>query len=107
MFKNLLNYILELYISIAFFYFKILLNHFWGCKPKLVLLFLSFVYEELVVQNLCREPHSSVTVRRIRKLKSCYYVIAIPQAGIPAPTLTVMQGFKAKKDSFVHLLQSF
>ena len=29
-----------------------------------------------------------------------------PQAGIPAPTLTVMQGFEANKDSFVHLLPS-
>ena len=28
------------------------------------------------------------------------------QAGIAAPTLTVMQGFEAKKDSFVHLLPS-
>ena len=35
-------------------------------------------YKELVVQNLRREPHSSVTVRRFRKLKSCFYVIAIP-----------------------------
>ena len=48
-------------------------------------------YEELVVQNLRREPHSSVTVCRFRKLISCCYVIAIPQAGIPAPALTVMQ----------------
>ena len=30
-------------------------------------------------------------------MKSCCHVIAIPQAGIAAPTLTVMQGFKAKK----------
>ena len=28
------------------------------------------------------------------------------QAGIPAPTLTVMQGFEAKKDSFVHFFPS-
>ena len=34
--------------------------------------------EELVVQNLRREPHSSVTVRRFCKLKSCCYVIVIP-----------------------------
>ena len=56
------------------------------------------------MQNLRREPHLSVTVRRFRKLKSCCYVIAIPQAGIPTLTLTVMQGFKAKKDSYVQLL---
>ena len=62
------------------------------------------MYEELVVQNLRREPHSSVMVRRFRKQRSCCHVIAIPQAGIAAPTLTVMQGFEAKKDSFVHLL---
>ena len=36
-------------------------------------------------------------VRRFRKRKSCCHVIAIPQAGIAAPTLTVMQGFEAKK----------
>ena len=36
--------------------------------------------EELVVQNLRREPHSSVTVRRFRKRKSWCHVIAIPQA---------------------------
>ena len=53
--------------------------------------------EELVVQNLRREPHSSVMVRRFRKRKSCCHKIAIPQAGIAAPTLTVMQGFAAKK----------
>ena len=49
------------------------------------------------MQNLRREPHSSVTVGRFRKLKSSCYVIDIPQADIPAPTLTVMQGFEAKK----------
>ena len=54
-------------------------------------------YEELVIENLRREPHSSVTVRRFRKQKKCCQVIAIPQAGIVAPTLTVLQGFKAKK----------
>ena len=53
--------------------------------------------EELVVQNLRREPHSSITVRRFCKRKSCCHVIAILQAGIAAPTLTVMQGFEAKK----------
>ena len=36
-------------------------------------------------------------VRRLRKRKSWWHVIAIPQASIAAPTLTVMQGFKAKK----------
>ena len=63
------------------------------------------MYEELVVQNLCRELHSSVTVRHFRKRKSCHHVIAIPQAGIAAPTLTGMQGFEAKKDSSVHFLR--
>ena len=52
------------------------------------------------MQNLRREPHSSVTVRRFRKRKRCCHVIAIPQAGIAAPTLTVMQGFEAKKRLF-------
>ena len=41
--------------------------------------------EELVMQNLCREPHSSVTVRRFRKLNSCYYVIAIPSGWHSCP----------------------
>ena len=34
--------------------------------------------EELVGQNLRREPHSSIMVRRFRKQKSCCHVIAIP-----------------------------
>ena len=38
-----------------------------------------------------------VTVRRLRKRKSCWHEIAFPQASIAAPTLTVMQGFEAKK----------
>ena len=59
--------------------------------------------EELVVQNLCREPHSSVTVRCFCKRKSCCHVIVIPQAGIATPTLTVMQGLEAKK----RLLRAF
>ena len=41
--------------------------------------------EELVMQNLHREPHSSVMVRRFRKLKSCCYVIAIPSGWHPCP----------------------
>ena len=36
--------------------------------------------EELFVQNLRREPHSSITVCRFCKLKSCCYVIAIPSS---------------------------
>ena len=36
-------------------------------------------------------------VHRLRKQKSYCHVIAIPQASIAAPTLTVMQGFEAKK----------
>ena len=54
-------------------------------------------YKKLVVQKSHRQPQSSVTVRRFRKRKSCCHVIAIPQAGIAAPTLTVMQRFQAKK----------
>ena len=50
------------------------------------------------MQKSRRQPQSSVTVRRFRKRKSCCHVIAIPQAGIAAPTLTVMQGFEAKKN---------
>ena len=53
--------------------------------------------EKLVMQMSCRQPQSGVTVRRFCKRKSCCHVIAIPQAGIAAPTLTVMQGFHAKK----------
>ena len=42
-------------------------------------------------------------VRHFRKRKSCWHVIAIPQAGIAALTLTVMQGFEAQK----RLLRTF
>ena len=42
-------------------------------------------------------------VRRFCKQKSCCCVIAIPQAGIAAPTLAVMQGYQAKK----RLLRTF
>ena len=42
-------------------------------------------------------------VRCFRKRKGCCHVIAIPHAGIAAPTLTVMQGFQAKK----RLLRAF
>ena len=49
------------------------------------------------MQKSRRQPQSSVTVRRFRKLNSCCHIIAIPQAGIAAPTLTVMQGFQANK----------
>ena len=41
-------------------------------------------------------------VHRFRKQKSWCNVIAILQSGIAAPTLTVMQGFQAKKDFSVH-----
>ena len=63
--------------------------------------------EELVVQNLRREPHLIVTVCCLRKRKSCCHVVAIPPAGISAPTLTVMQGLKQKKDCSVHMLFRF
>ena len=66
-------------------------------KNRLPFHTMPWLNEELVVQNSCREPHSSVTIRRFRKRKSCCHVIAIPQAGIAALTLTVMQGFKANK----------
>ena len=36
--------------------------------------------------------------------KSCCHIIAITQAGIAAPALTVMQGFQAKKDCSMHFL---
>ena len=60
------------------------------------------------MQKSRRQPQSSVTVRRFHKRKSCCHVIAIPRAGIATPTLTVMQGFQAKKkDCFVHFLSWF
>ena len=59
------------------------------------------------MQNLRREPHSGVTVRRFRKLKGCCHVIAIPSGWHSCPNLTVMQGFEVKKVSFVYLLPSF
>ena len=44
-------------------------------------------------------------VHRMHKQKSCWHVFAIPQASIAAPTLTVTQGFEAKKkDCSVHIL---
>ena len=49
------------------------------------------------MQKSRRQPQSSVTARRFRTQKSCCHVITIPQAGIVAPTLTVMQRFEAKK----------
>ena len=42
-------------------------------------------------------------VRHFCKRKWCCHVIAIPQAGIAAPTLTLMQGFEANK----RLLRAF
>ena len=39
------------------------------------------------MQKSRRQPQSSVAVRRFCKRKSCCHVIAIPQAGIAAPTL--------------------
>ena len=41
--------------------------------PKAIPTMMTY-YEELVVQNLCREPHSSVTVRRFCKQKTCCHV---------------------------------
>ena len=54
-------------------------------------------YEELVVQNLRREPHSSITVSRFRKLKSCCYVIAIPSGWHPCPNPNTNARFWSKK----------
>ena len=51
---------------------------------------------ELVVQNLRREPHSRVMVRRFHKRKSCCHVIAIPQAGI-CPNPDCNATFSSKK----------
>ena len=50
------------------------------------------------MQKSRRQPQWSEPVHRFRKQKSCCHVIAISQAGIAVPTLTVMQGFEAKKD---------
>ena len=61
------------------------------------------MYEKLVIQKSCRQPKSSVTIRRFHKRKSCCNVIAISQAGIAA--LTEMQGFK--KECSVHLFSHF
>ena len=60
--------------------------------------------KKLVMQNLRRQPQSSVTVRCFCKWKNCCHVIAISLASIAAPTLTEMQGFQGKKEHFVHLL---
>ena len=43
--------------------------------------------EELVVQNLRRKPHSSVTIRRFLKQKSCCHVIAILSGWHRCPNL--------------------
>ena len=68
---------------------------------------LALQHKKLVMQKSCREPQSSETVCCFLKRKSCCHVITIPQAGIAAPTLTVMQGFQAKKDCSVHFLFHF
>ena len=59
--------------------------------------FLDFLKREASHSKLAQGGALKRTVRRFRKRKSCCHVIAIPQAGIAAPTLTVMQGFQAKK----------
>ena len=46
-------------------------------------------------------------VLRLRKRKSCWHVIAIPQASIATPNLTVMQGFEAKKDCSIDIFPPF
>ena len=54
-------------------------------------------YEELVVQNLRREPHSSVTVCGFCKLKSCCYVIVIPSDWHCCPNPNCYARFRSKK----------
>ena len=72
------------------------------------------VDKELVVQNLRREPHSSVTVRRFRKLKSCCYVIAIPSGWHRCPNPNCNARFWSKNTSlrtypsrFLHTASQF
>ena len=55
---------------------------FSNSKRIQILKFVANRYEELVVQNLRRESHLSVTVRCFCKWKSCTHVIAIPRGGI-------------------------
>ena len=59
--------------------------------------FSCYEYEELVVQNLRRKPHSSVMVRRFRKLNSCCYVIAIPSGWHRCPNPNCNERFWSKK----------
>ena len=61
--------------------------------------------EELVVQNLRREPHSSVTVCRFCKLKSCCYVIAIPSDWHCCPNPNCYARFRSKKGYYMLHLQ--
>ena len=63
--------------------------------------------ENLPDKKLRRQPQSSITIRHFCKRKSCCHVIVISQAGIVAPTLTLMQGFQGKKERAVHLLSHF
>ena len=56
------------------------------------------------MQKSRRQPQSNVPIRRFCKRKSYCHVIAIPHAGIAASTVTVMQGFQAKKDCSMHFL---
>ena len=78
------------------------LRKFWTISSTLKLFHSIFhsilkFYEELVVQNLCRELHSSVMVRCFRKLKSCCYVIAIPSGCHPYPNPNCNARFWSKK----------
>ena len=53
--------------------------------------------KELVVQNLRREQHSSETVRRFRKQKSCCHVIAIPSGWHRCPNPNYKAKFWSQK----------
>ena len=60
------------------------------------------------MQNFRRELHSSVMVRRFRKLKSCCYTIAIPSGWHPCSNPNCNARFRSKKkESFMHFLSSF
>ena len=66
------------------------------------------------MQNLRREPHSSVTVCRFCKLKSCCYVIAIPSDWHCCPNPNCYARFRSKKrllhaspSRFLHTVSQF
>ena len=68
-----------------------------SCVSVCLTSFYWYEHEELVVKNLPREPHSSITVHRFRKLKSSCHVIAILSGWHPCPNLNCNASFEAKK----------